>query len=67
MSIKNAIRRLETKLARISGCKSVTFQVPHCKEPKRYEEIQRHLIAKNELSDRDDMLIIFVVDFSIAV
>lgn len=65
MSIKNAIRRLETRLARSSG-PLVTFLIPYCKDVSQSEKIQTRLIDENALTDRQEVLIIFVTDFNMA-
>lgn len=66
MSIKGAIKRIEGVLARSSGNRSFTFVIPYCRNANQSEQIKTRLINENGLTNRTDILAIFVIDFAMA-
>ena len=66
MSIKGAIKRLENVVAKNSGTPSIIFIIPYCRDPGQSKQIKSQLINENGLSNKSDVLIIFVIDFAMA-
>lgn len=63
MSIKGAVKRLEGAIAKRSGTHSLTFVIPHFRDPHQAERIKT-LIDEHSLANGSNVLIVFVVDFA---
>jgi hypothetical protein len=63
MSIKNAIRRLENKIAKNGSSHSVTFVIPYCKDRSRSKEMQQKLLLDHNLVNSES-LVVFAIDFA---
>lgn len=64
MSIKGAIKRLEGVLARNNGNKVLTFVMPYYRDKDQAALIQRQILLNAGISDQQDVLRIFVIDFA---
>lgn len=63
MSIKNAIRRLETKLIKNASSHPMTFIIPYCKDASQTKKIKQKLLQGQGLENSDSQ-VIFVIDFA---
>jgi hypothetical protein len=64
MSIKGAIKRLEGVLARNNGSKILTFVMPYYRDKEQTALVQRQMLLNAGISDQEDVLRIFVIDFA---